>query len=120
MSAGGITYRGDVSVEDSVTNPRVNGISWSDMLKVSSNDVISGSYHFDQATVTTAMNSGNINGLDLSQDAVLITGDQVIDGKFVLLIIVFCRVGGIGLRFLLLFKKSLLLFFRLTCYIHVI
>ncbi|ROT80194.1 polehole-like protein [Penaeus vannamei] len=79
--SGKIAYRGDVSVEGNVTNPRVNEIPWKDMIKVSSSDVISGNYYFDDATIATAMNSGNVNGLNFSQDVVLTTGDHIIDGR---------------------------------------
>lgn len=82
VSTGKIAYRGDLSVEGDVTNPRVNEIPWNDMIKMSSTEVISGNYHFDDATIATAMNSGNINGLNFSQDAVLTTGDHIINGMF--------------------------------------
>ncbi|XP_037779779.1 uncharacterized protein LOC119576256 [Penaeus monodon] len=53
------------------------------MIKMSSSEVISGNYHFDDATIATAMNSGNINGLNFSQDAVLTTGDHIINGRII-------------------------------------
>lgn len=43
-------------------------------------DVITGHYHFTNATVKTAIISNDINGIDISKDAVLLDTDQDIQG----------------------------------------
>ncbi|XP_045619429.2 LOW QUALITY PROTEIN: uncharacterized protein [Procambarus clarkii] len=77
---GAVTYSESLSVTGDVSVPIINGIKWGDILDLDSPNLVSSNYYFANAVVTDAIRSNNINGLDLSQDAVLVDTQQTITG----------------------------------------
>ena len=59
----------------------MNGVPWGELLPLNEPLHITGSYTFAKATIFAALLSDNINGVDLSEEAVLLDIDQNIQGE---------------------------------------
>ncbi|XP_045125120.1 uncharacterized protein LOC123512684 [Portunus trituberculatus] len=79
--AGSVVYKRNLAVQGSTEVQSVNGVPWGELLPLNAPVSISGFYTFARATVLGALRSDNINGLDLSQEAVLLDVDQNIQGR---------------------------------------
>ncbi|KAG7163907.1 hypothetical protein Hamer_G020823, partial [Homarus americanus] len=79
--SGGLVYREDLVVTNSVVSETINDVLWSNIVDRSSPDKITGTYHFSEVTVTGSLDSDDINGLDPSEEAVLVDMSQTINGR---------------------------------------
>lgn len=59
----------------------MNGVPWGELLPLNAPVSIGGFYTFTRATVSAALRSDNINGVDLSREAVLLDVEQNIQGE---------------------------------------
>ncbi|KAK8395748.1 hypothetical protein O3P69_005682 [Scylla paramamosain] len=79
--AGAVVYKRNLAVQGSTEVRSVNGVPWGELLPLNAPVSVSGFYTFTRATVTAALRSDRINGLDLSEEAVLLDLDQNIRGR---------------------------------------
>ncbi|XP_042865449.1 uncharacterized protein LOC122249022 isoform X2 [Penaeus japonicus] len=81
MLLGNITYQTDLRISGSTNIPKVNGITWDDIVCDASNDVITGLYRFTNVSVRTAIICSDINGIKMSKDVMLVDGDEATEGR---------------------------------------
>ncbi|XP_069957094.1 uncharacterized protein [Cherax quadricarinatus] len=77
---GPVMYMSSLTVNGDLWASNVNGIIWDYILDLDSPDLIPANYYFTNAAVTDAIRCNNINGLDLSEDVVLVDSVQTISG----------------------------------------
>ncbi|XP_042218448.1 uncharacterized protein LOC121863747 [Homarus americanus] len=86
-STGDFTLQGPVMYTESLTvagnllATTINGVEWDDLLDLDSPNLVSTNYYFVNAVVTDVVRSNNINGLDLSEDVVVVDTQQSITGR---------------------------------------
>ncbi|XP_071544738.1 uncharacterized protein [Panulirus ornatus] len=80
---GGVTYTKSLTVTGILLTTSVNGVEWDDLVDLGSQDLISSNFYFVNAIVTDAIRSDNINGLDISQDVVLVDTQQTVNGRII-------------------------------------
>lgn len=79
--SGSVVYKRNLAVQGSTEVQSVNGVPWGELLPLNAPVSVSGFYTFARATVNSALRSDNINGLDLSEEAVLLDLDQNVQGE---------------------------------------
>ncbi|KAG0724081.1 hypothetical protein GWK47_041396 [Chionoecetes opilio] len=79
--AGSLVYKRDLAVRGSTVVQSVNGVPWADLLPLDGPVTVSGFYTFARATVIAALRSDNINGVNLSEEAMLLDFDQNLKGR---------------------------------------
>ncbi|XP_042213153.1 uncharacterized protein LOC121860162 [Homarus americanus] len=77
---GAVTYEKSLTITGNLWTTSINGVEWDDLVDFNSKDTISGNYFIDNVYVSDAIECNNINGLDLSQDVVLVDTTQTIHG----------------------------------------
>lgn len=80
---GSVEYNNDFTVNHDLTVVRVNDILWSDIIDRDSDTVITSVFTFGMVDVTGDIICDDINGIDISEEAVFITGDQTIEGRVI-------------------------------------
>lgn len=79
--AGSLLYKNGVIVTGNTEARVVNGVPWGELLPLHEPVSVTGAYTFHRASVSTALMTDSINGLDLSRDVVLTDAEQTIEGE---------------------------------------
>ncbi|KAG0728251.1 hypothetical protein GWK47_032875 [Chionoecetes opilio] len=79
--AGSLVYKRDLTVRGDAAVHIVNGVTGAQIFLLDIPVTVTGFYNFARATVTGALRSDNINGVNLSEEAVLLDLDQNIQGR---------------------------------------
>lgn len=76
-----MTYQNDFEVSGSMTSPKLNGIARENIVDLQTPH-IPGDYTFTDANVISTITCNDINGIDINVDVATIDDDQIINGKF--------------------------------------